>query len=116
MGTQGAETETVRIGTREWSRSAGGAWNEQAPTLALTGSGGIVGAEDIVAVRKEQRDGRAVKVLELSQAMGAATLRRTLVIDSERRLPLQIVDGDTDSPQRTTTDFDYESPVTIQAP
>lgn len=116
MGSAGAETETISIGARQWTRSAGGAWNESAATPEAAGSGGIVGAEDILGVRSEQRGGRTVKVLELKQILGAATLHRTLVIDVARGLPLQILDGDADSPQRTITDFDYDSAITIEAP
>lgn len=108
--------ETIRIGARQWLRTQGGAWNESAAEAEAEPAGGIVGAETIRGVRVEQRNGRAVKVLELEQTMGAATLRRTLAIDVARRLPLQIVDGSAESPQVMTTDFDYDTPVSIEAP
>lgn len=116
IGAHGSGTETVSIGSRAWTRGAGGAWSET-PAQAETGfAGSIVGAADILAVRSEQRGGRRVKVLELEQSMAGAPLRRSLAIDVERGLPLQIVDGDADSPQVTIIDFDYDTPVAIEAP
>lgn len=112
----GSRIETIRIGARQWLRAPGGEWSETAAEAEPAMPAGIVGAETIRGVRTEQRNGRAVKVLELEQTMGAATLRRTLVIDVARTLPLQIVDGQIDSPQVMTTDFDYDTPVSIEAP
>lgn len=116
IGAHGSGTETVWIGERAWTRSTGGAWSETQMPADAGFASGIVGAADIRAVRVEQRAGRTVKVLELAQSMAGTTLRRSLAIDVARGLPLQIVDGEPDSPQVTTTDFDYDTPVAIEAP
>ena len=116
IGAHGSGSETVWIGERTWTRSTGGAWSETRMPAEAGFAGGIVGAADILAVRVEQRAGRKVKVLDLEQAMAGTTLRRSLAIDVERGLPLQIVDGDPGSAQAMTTDFDYDTPIAIEAP
>ena len=116
IDAQGSGMETVWIGKQAWTRSTGGAWAETAAQADAGFAGSMVGAAEIVAVRSEQRAGRKVKVLDLAQSMSGTTLRRSLAIDVGRGLPLQIVDGDAGSPQVTVTDFDYHTPVAIEAP
>lgn len=101
----------LRSGGKVWSSPDGMAWT------ALPGDGGgadmpvgsPIGDAIIIGVRNETRNGRAVKVLQLS-----GQSETTLVLDMARKLPLQRIDSLKMGPATTVTRTDYEYDVRIE--
>lgn len=60
-------------------------------------------------MRNETRNGRAVKMLQLS-----GQSETTLVLDTARKLPLQRIDSLKMGPTTTVTQIDYEYDVKVE--
>ncbi|TDR38896.1 hypothetical protein DFR29_11839 [Tahibacter aquaticus] len=103
----------LRSGAKVWTRADGTHWtalpDEGAPMPMVS----PIGDATITAVRHETRDGRAVKVLQLS-----GQSETTLVLDVARKLPLQRIDSLKIGPATsvTRTDYDYDVKVEIVPP
>jgi hypothetical protein len=101
----------LRSGGKTWSSHDGTTWT------AVPSDGGSsempvmspIGDAAIIAVRNETRDGRAVKVLQLS-----GQSETTLVLDLARKLPLQRIDTMKMGMAKTVTRTDYEYDVKVE--
>lgn len=113
--TGSAKVVFLRSGGKVWSSPDGMTWT------ALPSDGGSadmplvspIGDATITGVRSETRNGRAVKVLQLS-----GQSETTLVLDVARKLPLQRIDSLKmgAATMVTRTDYEYEVKVEIAPP
>lgn len=109
--TGGAKVVFLRSGAKIWTSSDGTNWtampdDDGSAALAALSP---VGDATITAVRSETRNGRAVKVLQLS-----GQSETTLVLDTARKLPLQRIDTLKMGPATTVTQIDYEYDVKVE--
>lgn len=109
--TGAAKVVFLRSGSKVWTSADGTAWTampDDDGSAALAGLSPI-GDAIITAVRSEMRDGRAVKVLQLS-----GQSESTLVLDTARKRPLQRIDTLTMGATTTVTQIDYEYDVKVE--
>ncbi|MEO6297614.1 MAG: hypothetical protein ABIO74_10960, partial [Dokdonella sp.] len=97
----------VKIGDGPWDSVMTRGWAPRIATIFPADS--IVGDDQILALRSDQLDGRAVSILDLRDN-DDTTRRRSLIIDTARGLPLQMIERNAGSID-VTTDFDYATPV-----
>lgn len=111
FGTGEAQVVFLRSGSQVWTSSDGTTWTavpSDGRSIDLPAVSPI-GDAVITSVRNETRNGRAVKVLQLS-----GQSQTTLVLDVARKLPLQRIDSLTMGAATTTTRTDYEYDVKVE--
>lgn len=106
-----AKVVFLRSGAKIWTSADGANWTAMPEDDGSAGLAGLspIGDAAITAVHSETRNGRAVKVLQLS-----GQSETTLVLDTARKLPLQRTDTLKMGPTTTVTQIDYEYDVKVE--